>query len=73
MRHGLIGFAFAASIGLFHHAQPIYVPTKCMDEIHFTKPCQEISASLCVADKVEVKFHCVGVTKDPPGKVKVTE
>jgi hypothetical protein len=38
MRSGLIGFALATSIGIFHHAQPVYIPTSCMDHIKFTKP-----------------------------------
>jgi hypothetical protein len=72
MRSGLIGFALAASIGIFHHAQPVYIPTSCMDHIKFTKPCPEVSGSLCIADPVEVTFHCVDVKKEV-GKVKVIE
>lgn len=72
MRGGLIGFALAASLSLWHHAQPVYVPTSCMDHIKFTKPCQAVSDSLCVSEHVEVTFHCVGVKKEV-GKVKVIE
>jgi hypothetical protein len=43
-----------------------------MDHIRFTKPCLEISESLCVADQGKVAFQCLGVKKEV-GKVKVIE
>lgn len=72
MRSGMVLVAMLA-IGIFRHERAIYVPPKCMDHIRFTKPCREISASLCVADGVEVTFRCVGASPEGPGKVKVKE
>lgn len=72
MRNLVIGFMLAASIGAFRHRNAVYVPPSCMDHIRFTKPCVELSASLCTSDHVEVTFHCVGVKKEL-GKVSVVE
>lgn len=52
------------------HMKKVYVPSRCIQRVKWSQPCEAISESLIKCDKVLLTVSCVSVAEEKGGRIE---
>lgn len=66
----LIGVVCAAVLAGCTQTRRVHVPSRCIQRVTWSRPCEAVSESLIKCDGVMVAVSCVSAGKEVEGKIE---